>query len=68
MLHGKWQAFRAVGFGIVVVSTDGQLLGFGFGCPSSQFTTAAAAELWAISFALSSSPFLPIIKTECKSM
>ena len=58
---------RTVGFGIVVATPEEQLLGFGFGSPSSQFDTAAA-ELWAISFALSTAPFPPTIKTDCKSI
>ena len=42
MLNGKWKAMRVAGFGIVVTTREGQLLGFGVGAPPSEFTTAAA--------------------------
>ena len=68
LVQGRWLPFRAAGFGVVVVTPCGQLLGFGFGSPPSQFATAASAELWAVSFALASTPFAHIIKTDCKSI
>ena len=48
ILNGKWQALRATGFGIVVVSVEGDLLGFSRGTPPHRRTTAAAAEAWAL--------------------
>ena len=52
MLMGKWAPLRCTGFGVVVVSQCGALLGYGYGSPPSRITTAAAAELWAVDFVL----------------
>jgi hypothetical protein len=68
LLCGQWVALRSTGFGIVVVSKSGKLLGFGYGAPPSRIATAAAAELWAIDFALSTSPTAPRMKTDCMSI
>ena len=63
MLGGSWKQLRASGFGLVVVATNGELIGYGFGTPPTRVTTAAAAELWAIQVAMLLSPTLPNIKT-----
>jgi len=68
MLGGAWTQLRATGFGLVVVDSSGELVGYGFGAPPSRINTAAAAELWAIHIAMSLSPFPPRIKTDCMSI
>ena len=68
MMGGVWRQLRVTGFGLVVVSQEGELLGYGFGAPPSRITTAAGAELWAIHIALAMCPMLPKIKTDCLSI
>ena len=68
MLMGKWAPLRCTGFGVVVVSQCGALLGYGYGSPPSRITTAAAAELWAVDFVLALNPCAPMIKTDCMSI
>ena len=68
MLNGKWQALRATGFGIVVVSVEGDLLGFGRGTPPHWCTTAAAAEAWALQEVLAQCPFPPQMRTDCQAL
>jgi hypothetical protein len=65
---GNWMAFRATGFGVVVVSAKGKLIGYGFGSPPSRIATAAAAELWAIDFVIGVNAFPPKMKTDCMSI
>ena len=61
MMGGVWRQLRVTGFGLVVVSQEGELLGYGFGAPPSRIITAAGAELWAIHIALAMCPMLPTI-------
>ena len=68
MLGGSCKHLRSTGFGLVVVAPDGELLGYGYGTPPTRVSTAAAAELWAIQVAMSLSPTLPFIKTDCFSI
>ncbi len=68
MLMGKWRPFRVTGYGIAVVTTDGTLIGYGFGWPPSWCTTAAAAEAWALSTVLTQVPFPPQMRTDCLSL
>ena len=68
MLDGKWQALRATGFGIVVVSVSGDLMGFGRGTPPHWCTTAAAAEAWALQEVLAQCPFPPQMRTDCQAL
>ena len=68
MAGGIWRQLRTTGFGLVVVSEQGELLGYGSGSPPSRVSTAACAELWAILVALSMRPALPRIKTDCLSI
>ena len=68
MLMGKWTQLRCTGFGVVVVSQSGALLGYGFGTPPSRITTAAAADLWAVDFVLAMNPCAPMINTDCMSI
>ena len=68
MRMGKWTQLRCTGFGVVVVSQGGALLGYGYGSPPSRITTAAAAELWAVDFVLALNPCAPMIKTDCMSI
>ena len=44
MLNGKWRPYRSTGFGIAVVTLEGDLIGNGEGTPPSWCSTAAAAE------------------------
>jgi len=68
MLDGDWPDYRAVGFAIVVVSSSGNLLAYGNGCPPNWCCTAAAAETWALFVALSCCPFPPSIRTDCLAL
>ena len=68
MLNGKWQALRATGFGIAVVSLEGDLLAYGLGWPPTWCSTAAAAEAWALQTVLRECPFPPQMRTDCMSL
>ena len=68
MLNGRWKALRATGFGIAVVSKQGDLLAYGLGCPPSWCSTAAAAEVWAVQVILTLCPFAPQMHTDCMAI
>ena len=68
LFDGRWKPFRATGFGIVVTTVDGHLIGFGRGTPPSWCRTAAAAEAWALHVVLSLCPFAPAVRTDCLSL
>jgi len=68
LLHGKWLQYRSTGFGIVVATSDGDLLGYGHGAPPHWCSTAAAVETWAIQTILSFCPFPPQMRTDCQSI
>jgi len=68
LVLGKWAPLRTTGFGIAVVASDGELIGFGYGTPPSRIYTAAAAELWAIAAIIDMCPFPPKMKTDCLSL
>ena len=68
LVLGKWTMFRTTGFGIAVVASDGELLGFGYGTSPTRIYTAAAAELWALATIIDMSPFPPTTKTDCMSL
>ena len=68
LLMNNWATLRCIGFGVVVVSNEGKLLGYGYGSPPSRIATAAAAELWAIDFVISVNAFPPKMKTDCMSI
>jgi hypothetical protein len=68
MLNGKWSELRVTGFGIAVVSSEGDLLAHGVGWPPSWCATAAAAEVWAVQVVLAQCPFPPKIRTDCMSI
>ena len=57
MLNGPWKPYRSTGFGVVVTSEAGHLLGFGNGAPPPWCKTAASAEAWALQTILSITPF-----------
>ena len=63
-----WKYARRTGFGVVVVGTDGTLLGFGNGVPPPWVHDAAGAELWALCAVAMMNPSLPHIVTDCKSI
>ncbi len=65
MLYGKWNAYRSTGFGIAVVSKEGEVLGIALGRPPSWVSTAAAAEAWALKLVLELLPFPPSMRTDC---
>ena len=68
MLDGSWHDFRALGFGIAVVSDSNDLLAFGMGCPPLWCRSAASAEAWALFVAVSSCPAPPRMKTDCLAL
>ena len=68
MLSGKWQSLRATGFGIAVVSEQGDLLAYGLGWPPTWCSTAAAAEAWALHTVLDVCPFPPQLRTDCMAL
>ena len=61
-------ARRGTQFAIVVVSRDGSLVAFGHGCPPPLYSTAAAAEAFALDLAISSCTYVPKIVTDCRSL
>jgi hypothetical protein len=56
---------RRIGFGIVVTSRDGTLLGCGNGTPPQWIHDAAGAEVWAFYKVASLNAFLPHTTTDC---
>ena len=68
MLHRQWKALRVTGFGVAVVSAEGDLLAYGLGWPPTWCSTAAAAEAWALQYIISCTPFPPKMKTDCLSL
>ena len=61
-------AYACIGYAIVVVGRDGEVLAFGGGKPPHWATwdnSAAAAEAWALYVALSSNPHVPKVVTDC---
>ena len=61
-------AYACLGYAIVVVSSDGELLAFGGGTPPHWATwdnSAAGAEAWALYMAVSSNPHIPKVVTDC---
>jgi hypothetical protein len=56
---------RRIGFGIVVTSCDGTLLGYGNGTPPNWIHDAAGAEVWAFYKVASLNAFLPHTTTDC---
>ena len=59
---------RRTGFGVVVVSCNGSLLGYGAGEPPSWIVDAAGAEVWAYYSVLALNPSIPDIVTDCKGI
>jgi hypothetical protein len=68
MQEGKLEPLRATGFGLAVVSPNGDLLGAARGTPPQWCSTAAAAEAWALLEVLRQSPTPPRMKTDCLSL
>jgi hypothetical protein len=56
---------RAVGFGVVVVSSQNDLLAYGRGVPPCWVKDAAGAEAWAFAAILRMCPELPSTMTDC---
>ena len=68
LLNGTWKAYRSTGFGVVVTSIDGNLLGYGRGVPPHWCKTAASAEAWALCTILTITPFPPQMRTDCLAL
>ena len=68
MFGKQWKYYRATGFGVVVASRDGELLGYGLGNAPGWCSTAASAEAWALQVVLSQCPFPPQMRTDCLSL
>ena len=68
LFEGKWKPFRATGFGVAVITPEGELLGFGHGSPPAWCNTAAAAEAWALQVVVAACPFPPPMRTDCLSL
>ena len=68
LLNGRWKDLRATGFGIVIATVEGRLLGYGLGWPPSWCNTAAAAEAWALQTVISLCPFPPQMRTDCQTL
>ncbi len=68
-LHDAFKVFgSALGFGVVIVSAEGDLLAVGCGRPPVCIWDAAGAELWAFYFVVSTNPFVPKVYTDCKGV
>ena len=68
MLLGSWAELRCIGFGVVVVASNGDLLAYGHGVPPAWCSTAAAAEAWALKEVLLWSPAPPRMRTDCHAL
>ena len=67
MLNGKWGPYKSTGFGIVVVTRERDLIGYGKGTPPGWCSTASAAEAWALQTILTCS-FPPQLRSGCLSL
>ena len=56
------------GFAVVVVSTSGELLGYGAGTPPDFVTDSGMAEIWAVYSVVAMSPGVPRIVTDYKGI
>ena len=61
----KLKAITSVGFAIVVIASDGALLGVALGTPPSWIRDSAGAEAWAVYTVLAMSAAFPDIVTDC---
>ncbi|CAK0853437.1 unnamed protein product [Prorocentrum cordatum] len=68
MKFGPLWELRRTGCGIAVVSDRGDFVAFGSAVPPPWIRTAAAAELWAVSLALTIALVSPRIRTNCQSI
>ena len=59
------KALTSVGFAIVVVASDGELLGVVLGTPPGWIHDSAGAEAWAVYTVLAMSVAFPAIVTDC---
>ena len=59
------KALTSVGFSIVVVASDGELLGVALGTPPGWIHDSAGAEAWAVYTVLAMSVAFPVIATDC---
>ena len=68
-LHDQYKEFcKALGYGIVIVSSEGDLLGVACGRPSPWVIDAAGAELWAFYVVASMNIEVPFVVTDCKGV
>jgi len=54
-----------LGFGVVVVAANGELIAFGQGAPPAWIKDSAGAEMWALYVVADCNPCLPRIITDC---
>ena len=65
MLNGRWSWTGTLGFAIVVVSPEDELVAWGCGVPPEWVVDAAGAEAWALATTLQMCPSPPYIITDC---
>ena len=58
----------AAGFAVVVVARDKSIVAFGHGCPPPLYLSAAAAEAFALDFAINACGYVPKVVTDCRSL
>ena len=68
LIDGSWAFAKRTGFGIVIVSSGGDLLAYGYGVPPAWVRDASGAEAWALAEALRWCPFMPKITTDCLNL
>ena len=68
LFDGAWDFARRTGFGVVVVSSRGDLLAYGCGVPPAWVKDAAGAEAWALAQVLKVSGEVPDVITDCLNL
>ena len=64
-LNSRWSALATYGFGIVVYTTEGDLIAWGCGIPPAWTDSASAAEAWALAVVTSNALHPPMVITDC---
>ena len=65
LLDGHYGSHGRVGFGILALGADDQILAAGYGTPPAWITTVPGAEAWALYAALRHSITAPGVVTDC---
>jgi hypothetical protein len=68
LFHPRFREFSTAGCAVVIVSSDGALLGVVEARLPSRVRTAAEAEARALLLAVTLCPFMPIVITDCSSL